>query len=131
MVYLWFPPVLRKDVVGRSRTSPSRLPTPGVGGHPLQTDEEIDVRVDGDTRHRQSQSQDMESTLLDSAGGHVWRRRDAIGPLQSASEEAWAAREQLAIARLRSRRLASLLMRTDQMLTELEVLNLQEVGRVS
>jgi hypothetical protein len=72
----------------------------------------------------------MESTLLDSAGGYGLRRRDAIGPLESASEDLRLASEQFAVARLRSRPLASLLMRTDQMLTELEVLNLQDVERV-
>jgi hypothetical protein len=71
----------------------------------------------------------MESILLDSAGGHGARRRDAAGPLESACKEVRLASELFAVARLRSRRLASLLMRTDQMLTELEVLNLQDVER--
>jgi hypothetical protein len=71
----------------------------------------------------------MESTLLDSDAGHGLRRRAAIGPLESASEDVRLASERFAVARLHSRRLASLLMRTDQMLTELEVLNLQDVER--
>jgi len=78
---------------------------------------------------RQSQSQHMESTLLNSAGRHVFRPRDAIGRLESARRDMRLAREQFGVARLRSRRLASLLMRTDQMLTELEVLNLQDRER--
>jgi hypothetical protein len=71
----------------------------------------------------------MERAFLDSAVGLRSSRRDAFGPLEAASEDARLASEQFAIARLRSRRIASLLMRTDQMLTELEVLNLQDVER--
>jgi hypothetical protein len=96
---------------------------------PLQTDEETNVRVDGDTTPRQSQSQHMESTFRDSAGKRGSRRRDATGPLESASKDMRLASERFAVARLRSRRLASLLMRTDQMLMELEVLNVQDVER--
>jgi hypothetical protein len=49
--------------------------------------------------------------------------------MESANRDVRLAREQFAVTRLRSRRLASLLMRTDQMLTELEVMNLQDVER--
>jgi hypothetical protein len=73
----------------------------------------------------------MESTFLKSAGIRGFRPRDAIGTLESARRDMRLARERFGVVRLRSRRLASLLMRTDQMLTELEVLNLQDRERTS
>jgi hypothetical protein len=79
---------------------------------------------------RQSHSQHMDSTLRDSAAELCSRRPTAIGPLESACRDARRASEQFAAGRLRSGRLASLLMRTDRMLTELEVLNLRDVERV-
>jgi hypothetical protein len=63
-------------------------------------------------------------------GGQVWLRGAAIGPLESTAEAVRLASERFAIERLRRRRLASLLERTDQMLIQLEQLNLLEVKRV-
>jgi hypothetical protein len=86
--------------------------------------------VDGDTGRLKLQCQHMEPALLESARGHDSSRRDAVGPLEAACEDVRLASEQSAVARLRSRRIASLLMLTDQMLMELEVLNLRDVERV-
>jgi hypothetical protein len=72
----------------------------------------------------------MEPTLQTSVEEHGSRRRDAIGPLGSASLEIRLASERHAIGHLRSRRMSSLLMRTDQMLTALEELNVLEVEQV-
>lgn len=57
-------------------------------------------------------------------------QRDPIGRLQAACDEAALASEQLALERLPLQRLTSLLVRTDQMLTELEKLNLLDAARV-
>src|SRR4030088_2287938 len=72
----------------------------------------------------------MEPTLQTSLGENGPRRRDAIGPLGSASQEIRLASERDTIGHLRSRRMASLLMRTDQMLAALEELNILAVKRV-
>src|SRR4030081_2651636 len=79
---------------------------------------------------RPSQAQQMEPTLQTSVEEHGSRRRDAIGPMGSASLEIRLASERHAIGHLRSRRMSSLLMRTDQMLTALEELNELAVKRV-
>jgi hypothetical protein len=63
--------------------------------------------------------------------GSDWRGRAPAGPLEQACQEISLAEERFAIERLRRRRLASLLRRTDQILTELEKLNLQDVKLVS
>jgi hypothetical protein len=79
---------------------------------------------------RLSQAQQMEPTLQTAVEEHGSRRRHAVGPLASASQEITLASERYAIGHLRSRRMASLLMRTDQMLTGLEELNELAVKRV-
>jgi hypothetical protein len=73
----------------------------------------------------------MEPTLQTSVKEHGSRRRDAIGPLGSACLEIRLASERRAIGHLRSRRMSSLLMRTDRMLTALEELNVLEVEQVA
>jgi hypothetical protein len=96
----------------------------------LQSNEEANVRVNGDIMCRPSQAQHMEPTLQTSVEEHGSRRRDAIGPLGSACQEIRLASERYAIGRIRSRRMISPLMRTDQMLTALEELNMLDVERV-
>jgi hypothetical protein len=125
------PPVVANWFHNSTRPGePALLNGPALRRDFLQSNGEANLRVNGDIMWRPSQAQQMERTLQTSVEEHGSRRRDAIGPLGSASQEIRLASERYAIWQIRSRRMISPLMRTDQMLAALEELNMLDVERV-